>query len=107
MPGGAAAAAGDAVQRLTVFAFNTNGLCRANEACLNTQPSNPYCVADFGCSDGSVGMPCDHDSQCDEASGVICAASLLCEDGSAGASCSQAGDCAVGLACSSDICSVI
>ena len=62
-------------------------------------------LADFGCSDGSVGMPCDHDSQCDEAAGVICAASLLCEDGSAGVSCSQAGDCAVGLVCSAGVCS--
>jgi hypothetical protein len=103
--GGAAAEAGEAIQRLTVFAYNTNGLCGSNLMCQQTDPANPFCVDDFGCSNGSVGMPCDHDSQCDQASGVICATSLLCEDGSAGVACSQAGDCAVGLTCSSNVCS--
>ena len=107
LTGGAAAAAGEAVQRLTVIAHNTDGLCGSNYLCSQTEPSNPFCVADFGCSNGSVGMPCDHDSQCDEAAGVICAASLLCEDGSAGTSCAQAGDCAVGLACNTGICSAV
>lgn len=105
LSGGAAATAGEAVQRLTVIAFNTNGLCGSNLTCFEADPSNPFCVDDFGCSDGSVGMPCDHDSQCDEASDVICAASLLCEDGSAGTPCSQAGDCAVGLVCNANVCS--
>ena len=104
LAGGAAAEAGEAAQRLTVIAYNTNGLCGSNLRCLGTEPSNPFCVADFGCSDGTVGMPCDHDSQCDEASGVICAASLQCVDGSAGVACSQAGDCAVGLVCLGEIC---
>lgn len=105
LSGGAAAAAGTATQRLTVIAFNTNGLCGANEMCRLTDPSNPFCVADFGCSNGSVGMPCGHDSECDEASDVICAASGLCQDGSAGTTCSQVGDCAVGLTCSGSVCS--
>ncbi len=105
LSGGAAAEAGEAIQRLTVFAYNTNGLCGSNLICQRTNPANPFCVDDFGCSNGSVGMPCDHDSQCDRASGVICAASTLCVDGAAGASCSHAGDCAVGLACSANVCS--
>ncbi len=105
LSGGAAATAGEVVQRLTVFAFNTNGLCGSNEICRQTDQNSPFCVDDFGCSNGSVGMPCDHDSQCDRASGVICAASTLCVDGAAGASCSQAGDCAVGLACRGNVCS--
>jgi len=107
LTGGASAAAGEAVQRLTVYAFNTNGLCGSNEMCQVSDPANPFCVANFGCSNGSVGMPCDHESQCDRAAGVICGPAGLCEDGSAGASCTQAEDCIAGLSCVASVCSAL
>ena len=52
----------------------------------------------------ALALACDHDSQCDRASDVICAVSGLCEDGSSGVACAQAGDCAVGLKCSANVC---
>lgn len=104
LSGGASASAGEAVQRLTVYAFNTNGLCGSNETCRQADPTQPFCVADFGCSNGSIGMPCDHESQCDRASGVICDSAGLCKDGSAGASCARTGDCIAGLGCVSSTC---
>jgi hypothetical protein len=106
LAGGASVEAGESVQRLTVYAYNTNGLCGSNEMCLEADDSQPFCVADFGCSNGSVGMPCDHESQCDRAAGLICASSGFCADGAVGMACTETSDCATGLRCNANLCGI-
>jgi len=106
LDGGAGPEEGTTVQRLTVIAFTSNGACSANLPCELAHPDTPFCVELFGCSDGSVGMPCDHDSQCDQASDVICGHTSLCEDGSAGAPCVDDGSCAVDQACEDAFCGI-
>jgi hypothetical protein len=98
-------AEGETVQTLNVVAMPTPVQCETHFDCRESAPSTPFCVTGLGCTDGSLGTECAHDSQCDDTLGLFCSAGLTCDDGGEGSSCQGVGDCGEGLTCESFQCS--
>ncbi len=69
-------------------------VCNAHQQCLALGGMNPYCTP-WGCTDGSGGAPCEHDSQCQRAAGYFCNSMGQCAKGEVGDACDpDEGDCA-------------
>lgn len=93
-------AGGLGYQGLSISYGIRSQVCNAHQQCLGLGGGmDPYCTP-WGCTDGSGGAPCEHDSQCQRAAGHFCNSLGQCAKGEVGDACDpDEGDCATGNEC--------
>jgi len=101
---GSTSAVGWTAQSLTIYTTVPATQCGSHEFCRINSPSTPFCVEGTGCTDGSAGMACNYDDECDLQNGIVCGRFGFCRDGSLGQPCASDDECALPLICLASSC---